>query len=282
MGIFPSISGAWRLSEEKFVKKLDVFSDLKLRAGYGLAGNNRIASYSSLALLESATYPSGENVSSGYARSGIPSVDLQWESNKTLNIGIDMGFWGQRLTITPEFYLNKSSHLLLNSKLPTSSGYSTMIRNVGKTRNIGFDLSISSVNIQSKGFTWTTDFNLSFNKNRIEALSGEDYFLEEAAFGYNQNTHKIAVDEPLGQFYGFKTLGLYQVEDFTYDAQTGIYTLNDGVPGRSDTTVQPGSWKFADINNDGVVDDNDRTVIGNANPDFMEVLPTASLIKDLT
>lgn len=281
-GFFPSISGAWRLSEEKFVKKLDVFSDLKLCAGYGLAGNNRIASYSSLALLESATYPSGENVSSGYARSGIPSVDLQWESNKTLNIGIDMGFWGQRLTITPEFYLNKSSHLLLNSKLPTSSGYSTMIRNVGKTRNIGFDLSISSVNIQSKGFTWTTDFNLSFNKNRIEALSGEDYFLEEAAFGYNQNTHKIAVDEPLGQFYGFKTLGLYQVEDFTYDAQTGIYTLNDGVPGRSDTTVQPGSWKFADINNDGVVDDNDRTVIGNANPDFMEVLPTASLIKDLT
>lgn len=267
-GFFPSISGAWRLSEEKFVKKLDVFSDLKLRAGYGLAGNNRIASYSSLALLESATYPSGENVSSGYARSGIPSVDLQWESNKTLNIGIDMGFWGQRLTITPEFYLNKSSHLLLNSKLPTSSGYSTMIRNVGKTRNIGFDLSISSVNIQAKGFTWTTDFNLSFNKNRIEALSGEDYFLEEAAFGYNQNTHKIAVDEPLGQFYGFKTLGLYQVEDFTYDAQTGIYTLNDGVPGRSDTTVQPGSWKFADINNDGVVDDNDRTVIGNANPDF--------------
>lgn len=281
-GFFPSISGAWRLSEEKFVKKLDVFSDLKLRAGYGLAGNNRIASYSSLALLESATYPSGENVSSGYARSGIPSVDLQWESNKTLNIGIDMGFWGQRLTITPEFYLNKSSHLLLNSKLPTSSGYSTIIRNVGKTHNIGFDLSISSVNIQSKGFTWTTDFNLSFNKNRIEALSGEDYFLEEAAFGYNQNTHKIAVDEPLGQFYGFKTLGLYQVEDFTYDAQTGIYTLNDGVPGRSDTTVQPGSWKFADINNDGVVDDNDRTVIGNANPDFMEVLPTASLIKDLT
>lgn len=155
-GFFPSISGAWRLSEEKFVKKLDVFSDLKLCAGYGLAGNNRIASYSSLALLESATYPSGENVSSGYARSGIPSVDLQWESNKTLNIGIDMGFWGQRLTITPEFYLNKSSHLLLNSKLPTSSGYSTMIRNVGKTRNIGFDLSISSVNIQSKGFTWTT------------------------------------------------------------------------------------------------------------------------------
>lgn len=267
-GFFPSISGAWRLSEEDFIKRLDVFSDLKLRAGYGLAGNNRIASYSSLDLLESATYPSGENVSPGYARSGIPSVELQWESNKTLNVGIDMGLWGQRLVITPEFYLNKSSHLLLNSKVPASSGYTTMIRNVGKTRNIGFDFAVSSVNIESKGFTWTTDFNLSFNKNRIEALSGEDYFLEEASFGYSQNTHKIEVGKPIGQFYGFKTLGLYQVDDFTYDASTRTYTLKDRISGRSDSKVQPGSWKFADINDDGIVDDNDRTVIGDANPDF--------------
>lgn len=267
-GFFPSISGAWRLSEEEFVKKLNVFSDLKLRAGYGLAGNNRVASYSSLDLLQSATYPSGESVSAGYAPRGIPSVELQWESNKTLNVGVDMGFLGQRITISPEFYLNKSSHLLLNSKVPTSSGYSTMLRNIGKTRNIGFDLSISSVNIQSKDFSWSTDLNLSFNRNRIEALSGEDYFLEEAAFGYNQNTHKIAVGEPLGQFYGFKTLGLYQVEDFTYDAATGTYTLKDGVPGRADSNVLPGSWKFADTDGNGIVDDNDRTVIGNANPDF--------------
>ena len=267
-GIFPSISGAWRLSEEEFVKKLDVFSDLKLRAGYGLAGNNRIASYSSLSLLQSVLYPSDESVSTGYAPRGIPSVELQWESNKTLNVGVDMGFLGQRITVSPEFYLNKSSHLLLNSKMPASSGYTTMLRNIGKTRNIGFDLSVSSVNIQSKDFTWSTDLNLSFNRNRIEALSGEDYFLEEAAFGYNQNTHKIAVGEPIGQFYGFKTLGLYQVEDFDYDAATKTYRLKEGTPGRSDSNVLPGSWKFADINGDGIVNDDDRTVIGNANPDF--------------
>lgn len=267
-GFFPSISGAWRLSEEEFVKKLNVFSDLKLRAGYGLAGNNRVASYSSLALLQSANYASNESIAPGYAPRGIPSVELQWESNKTLNVGVDMGFLGQRITISPEFYLNKSSHLLLNSKVPTSSGYSTMLRNVGKTRNIGFDLSISSVNIQTKDFTWSTDLNLSFNKNRIEALSGEDYFLEEASFGFNQNTHKIAVGEPIGQFYGFKTEGLYQVEDFNFDPATGRYTLKEGVPRRSDSEVLPGSWKFADTDGNGVVDDNDRTVIGNANPDF--------------
>lgn len=263
-GLFPSVSAAWRLSEEDFIKRLGVFSDLKLRAGYGLAGNNRISSYASLSLLSSATYPSGETISPGYAPTGIPSEELQWESNKTLNVGIDMGFFNQRLTISPEFYLNKSSNLLLNSKVPASSGYTTMLRNIGKTRNIGLDLTISSVNIQNENLVWSTDFNMSFNKNKIEALSGEDYFLEEAQFGFNQNTHKIAVDEPIGQFYGFKTIGLYQVDDFNYDSASGTYSLKDGVPVRDG--AQPGYWKFEDVNKDGVVDDNDRTVIGNANP----------------
>lgn len=263
-GLFPSVSAAWRLSEEDFIKRLGVFSDLKLRAGYGLAGNNRISSYASLSLLSSATYPSGETISPGYAPTGIPSEELQWESNKTLNVGIDMGFFNQRLTISPEFYLNKSSNLLLNSKVPASSGYTTMLRNIGKTRNIGLDLTISSVNIQNENLVWSTDFNMSFNKNKIEALSGEDYFLEEAQFGFNQNTHKIAVGEPMGQFYGFKTIGLYQVDDFNYDSASGTYTLKDGVPVRDG--AQPGYWKFEDVNKDGVVDDNDRTVIGNANP----------------
>ena len=263
-GLFPSVSAAWRLSEEDFIKRLGVFSDLKLRAGYGLAGNNRISSYASLSLLSSATYPSGETISPGYAPTGIPSEELQWESNKTLNVGIDMGFFNQRLTISPEFYLNKSSNLLLNSKVPASSGYTTMLRNIGKTRNIGLDLTISSVNIQNENLVWSTDFNMSLNKNKIEALSGEDYFLEEAQFGFNQNTHKIAVGEPIGQFYGFKTIGLYQVDDFNYDSASGTYTLKDGVPVRDG--VQPGYWKFEDVNKDGVVDDNDRTVIGNANP----------------
>lgn len=263
-GLFPSVSAAWRLSEEDFIKRLGVFSDLKLRAGYGLAGNNRISSYASLSLLSSATYPSGETISPGYAPTGIPSEELQWESNKTLNVGIDMGFFNQRLTISPEFYLNKSSNLLLNSKVPASSGYTTMLRNIGKTRNIGLDLTFSSVNIQNENLVWSTDFNMSFNKNKIEALSGEDYFLEEAQFGFNQNTHKIAVDEPIGQFYGFKTIGLYQVDDFNYDSASGTYSLKDGVPVRDG--AQPGYWKFEDVNKDGVVDDNDRTVIGNANP----------------
>ena len=265
-GIFPAVSASWRLIEEDFIKNLNAFSDLRLRAGYGLAGNNNIASYSSLDLLKSASYPSGETVTPGYTPSGIPNTELQWESNQTFNVGLDLGFFRQRLTITPEFYLNRSSHLLLNSKVPMSSGFTTMMRNIGKTRNIGVDLTVTSVNIDKNDFTWTTNLNISHNKNEIAALSGEVYFLEEATFGYNQNTHIIEVGKPVGQFYGFRTIGLYQVEDFDYDAATGTYTLKDEVPGRAG--VQPGYWKFEDVDEDGDIDDNDRTVIGNANPLF--------------
>lgn len=268
-GFFPSVSGAWRLGEEDFVKRLNVFSDLKLRVGYGLAGNNRIASYKSLDLLTSAGYPSGSSITPGYATAGIPSTDLQWESNRTLNIGIDMGFLEQRVIVSPEFYINKSDHLLLNSRVPTSSGHKNMMRNIGKTRNEGIDLTISSTNIQKKHFSWTTNFNISYNQNKIESLSGEDYFLEEASFGYSQKTHKIEVGKPIGQFYGYKTLGLYQVDDFTYNADTKTYLLKDGIPCMGDrTAVRPGMWKFANLNNDDVIDDADMTVIGNANPDF--------------
>ena len=265
-GVFPAVSASWRLNEEEFIKRLDVFSDFRLRAGYGLAGNNNIGSYASLDLLESASYPSGDSVSAGYAPSGIPNTELQWESNQTFNVGLDLGFFRQRLTVTPEFYLNKSSHLLLNSKVPASSGFTTMVRNVGKTRNMGVDLTITSVNIDRNDFTWTTNLNLSHNDNKIVALSGEDYFLEEATFGYNQNTHKIEVGKPIGQFYGFETIGLYQVDDFTYDSSTGTYTLKPGIPGRDG--VQPGYWKFKDEDGNGTIDDNDRKVIGNANPVF--------------
>ena len=105
-----------------------------------------------------------------------------------------------------------------------------MIRNIGKTQNIGVDLTISSVNIQKRNFTWNTNFNLSHNKNTIKALSGEQFFLEEAKFGYNQKTHKVEVGKSIGQFYGYRTLGLYQVEDFDYDPNTKKYTLKEGIP----------------------------------------------------
>lgn len=285
-GLFPSVSGAWRMAEEPFIKKLNVFSDLKLRIGYGLAGNNRISDFMSLETLSPVKYASGSDIISGYVPSRISSADLQWEANKTLNIGLDMGFLAQRLIITPEFYLNRSDHLLLNSRVPSSSGFSNMIRNVGETQNIGFDLAISSFNIQRKKFSWKTDFNISYNKNTIRALSGEDYFYEEFRFGWQQNTHKIEVGKAIGQFYGYKTIGLYQVDEFDYDPTTQKYTLKEDIPykGSDRNSVRPGDWKFANLDDTGdskgVVNEKDKTIIGSAAPDFYGGINNTFKYKD--
>lgn len=267
-GYFPSVSAAWRMVEEPFIQRLGVFSDLKLRAGYGLAGNNRIGSYRSLELLSSAGYPQGDSFAPGYAPYAIPSRDLKWESNATLNVGLDLGFFNQRLTVSPEFFYNRSSNLLLNSRVPTSSGYKNMLRNVGRTSNRGFDITLTSYNIVTRDFEWQTNFNISFNRNRVDRLSGESYFLEDAGANFGGKTHIIAVGKPVGQFYGFQTVGVYPVSDFDYDAATGTYTLKEGLPvPEYNTGVQPGHWKFRDTDGNGVINEEDKTVIGDANPD---------------
>lgn len=270
-GYFPAVSAAWRLGEEEFIKKLGIFSDLKFRIGYGLAGNNRIGSYNSLAILESITIASGDGTASGYAPAQIPNPDLKWEANKTFNLGMDFGFFNQRLTISPEFYINKSSNLLLSAELPYSSGFQTMVINAGETKNTGVDLTINSANISTKDFTWNTALTLSHNKNKIEALTGEAEQLYEAKFGFNLNTHRLAVGAPIGQFYGYITDGLYQVSDFNYDAATKTYTLKDGVPYTGNkNNVQPGMWKFKNLDGseDNLITEEDKTVIGDATPKF--------------
>ncbi len=280
-GYFPAVSAAWRLGEEEFIKNLNIFSDLKIRMGYGLAGNNRIGSYNSLALLNSLNTAMGNALVPGYASTRIANPELKWESNKTFNFGIDFGFLDQRITVSPEFYINKSNNLLLNAQLPLSSGYATMMVNAGATKNMGVDLTINTHNIAGKNFNWTTTLTLSHNRNTVEALTGEQVQLYEAMFGYNQNTHRLAVGEPIGQFYGFITEGLYQVDEFDYDPSTQKYTLKDGIPYKGDrNSVQPGDWKFRNMNDDNVIDDNDRTVIGNASPKLYGGLNNNFTYKD--
>lgn len=272
-GYFPAVSAAWRLSEEKFIKDLGVFSDLKLRIGYGLAGNNRISSYQSLAIMSSVTAAKENGAQAGYASKQVPNPDLKWEANKTFNLGVDFGFLNQRITLSPEFYINKSSNLLLNAKLPYSSGYTTMMINAGETQNTGVDITLNTVNIQNKNFTWNTSVTFSHNKNKVNKLTGEDVQLYLASFGYSGAgaSHQIGVGQPLGQFYGYVTDGLYQVSDFDYDAATGKYTLKDGVPYHGNKQdVQPGYWKFKNVDGseDNLITESDKTIIGNASPKF--------------
>lgn len=282
-GYFPAFSAAWRLGEEEFIKNLNIFSDLKVRLGYGMAGNNRIDSYVSLPMLTSVTYPNGDSTQPNSVSKQIPNPNLKWEANKTFNFGLDFGFFNQRLTISPEFYINRSSNLLLNAKLPTSSGYDSMVINAGETENKGIDLTINSTNIMTKDFTWNTAVTLSHNKNSVKKLTGEDVQLWEASFGYNQNTHIIGVNQPLGQMYGYVTDGLYQVSDFDYDEATKTYTLKDGVPySGKKTDVKPGMWKFKNVDGseDNKITENDKTVIGNAYPKFYGGINNTFTYKD--
>ena len=282
-GYFPAFSAAWRLGEEEFIKNLNIYSDLTVRLGYGMAGNNRIDSYVSLPMLTSVTYPNGDSTQPGYVSKQIPNPNLKWEANKTFNFGLDFGFFNQRLTISPEFYINRSSNLLLNAKLPTSSGYDSMVINAGETENKGIDLTINSTNIMTKDFTWNTAVTLSHNKNSVKKLTGEDVQLWEASFGYNQNTHIIGVNQPLGQMYGYVTDGLYQVSDFDYDEATKTYTLKDGVPySGKKTDVKPGMWKFKNVDGseDNKITENDKTVIGNAYPKFYGGINNTFTYKD--
>lgn len=284
-GYFPAFSAAWRLGEEEFIKDLNIFSDLKFRIGYGLAGNNRIGSYSSLAIMSSVTYPNGNSAQSGYASKQVPNPDLKWEANKTFNVGLDFGFFDQRLTISPEFYINRSSNLLFDARLPNSSGYSSMTINAGETENKGIDLTINSVNITNKNFSWNTTVTLSHNKNSVKQLTGEKVQLYLADMGVKGagSSHKIGVGEPLGQFYGYISDGLYQVSDFDYDAASGKYTLKDGIPYRGEKNkVQPGMLKFKNIDGseDNKITEDDKTVIGNAFPKFYGGINNTFTYKD--
>ena len=154
--------------------------------------------------MNSVTAANGNGAQAGYASRQVPNPDLKWEANKTFNIGIDFGFLNQRITFSPEFYINRSSNLLLNAKLPNSSGYTSMVINAGETQNSGVDLTINTANIVSKDFTWNTSVTFSHNKNKVKKLTGEDVQLYLANFGYSGAgaSHQIGVNQPLGQFYG--------------------------------------------------------------------------------
>ncbi|MDE7442560.1 MAG: SusC/RagA family protein, partial [Muribaculaceae bacterium] len=147
----------------------------------------------------------------------------------------------------------------------------SMVINAGETENKGVDLTINSYNIVTRDFSWSTGLTFSHNKNTVRKLTGEDVQLWEAKFGYNQNTHIIGLNQPLGQMYGYVTEGLYQVSDFDYDAATGVYSLKDGIPYMGDkANVKPGMWKFKNVDGseDNKITEDDKTVIGKANPLF--------------
>lgn len=278
-GYFPSGSLAWAFGREKFVSEpLPWLSNGKLRASWGLTGNNRIGSYDYMAKLATSSdvykYAWDSVLSSGFTLASMANYDLKWETTEQLDLGLDLGFLDGRINLTLDYYIKTTKDLLLNAEVPASSGYARATLNIGKLRNKGLEISLESTNIQNRDFSWTSNFNIAFNRNEIVALnSGQEQMTSYVTWDnlYNNMPAYISkVGESAGKMYGFIYEGTYKYEDFdqTVDANGNtIYTLKPEIPRISDS-VQPGDPKYRKLTDDGTnkITDKDRTVIGNGHP----------------
>ena len=270
-GYFPSVSVGWRMIEEEFISDLNVFSNLKLRAGWGATGNNRVPNESAYSLMASNSengYVFGNNLSKGFYVSKLADANLKWETTYQYNAGIDFGLLDGRLSATIDVYKKNTKDLLLDAAMAPSTSFKTIWTNVGEVENKGIEFSFTSRNIETDDFTWTTNFNISMNRNKVIELTGGATELKTDPQWNSKITEYQYISEvgsSVGQFYGLKSDGLYQVEDFNYVNGQG-YVLKEDVPMNGSSAVIPGSVKYKDLNNDGNIDEKDRTVIGSAEP----------------
>ncbi|MDP4271256.1 MAG: TonB-dependent receptor, partial [Bacteroidota bacterium] len=258
-GYFPSASVAWQASKESFVKEFsdDIkLSNLKVRFSAGETGNQEIPVYKSKSLLSGYAYPTnGTSTLTGYAPSQLGNENLKWETTAQYDGGIDLGFFKDRISLSVDAYYKKTSDLLLNVPTATSTGYSSVLKNIGSVENKGFEITLNTQNIKTKDFNWSTDITYSVNRNKVLSLSqGITTLLVSSEL---QTGSAIVVGQPLGTFWGYKTDGLYR-------STSEI----PATPLLSNTKV--GDVKYVDISGEGAITQaKDMTVIGNAQPKFI-------------
>ena len=278
-GYFPSFSAAWNASNEPWLKDIDWLSNLKVRTGWGMVGNDRISSYLSLDLYDSKKYGVGSSQTIVLSPAHLPNPNLKWEAAMTTNLGIDAGFFADRLNVTIDAFIKDSKDLLLAQDLTLASGFASQQQNVGKLRNMGIEFTLNSINISKKNFSWTTDFNISFIRNTLVSLdSGKQYMLSKSNMttSYAAYDYIAQVGQPLGNMYGYVFDGVYQYSDFevhpdgSYHLRPGVVDISGyaGIKPEEFADKYPGFVKYKDLDGDGKITDADRTVIGNGQPDF--------------
>ena len=272
---FPSVALAWRAGEEAFIKQFPVISELKLRASYGVTGNNNIGDYNYQSYQTAANYAFGANSGTrvfGFSPNGVAIRDLGWETNTQVDAGFDLGLFRDRIYLTVAAYQRNTTDLLLNRNIPAVLGYATRaLANVGEVRNRGLEFQLNTANIQGKDFTWSTSANLSINRNQVMALAGQnDQLLYDAVFGYTSSIRVVA-GQPLGLFYGYTQEGVYK-------DQADV----DASPKWAAGATVPGDIKYKDINGDGKIDTQDIGIIGNPFPSFTYGLQNTFAYKSLS
>lgn len=275
-GYFPSASVAWNFNRENLLKQLDWLSNGKLRFSWGLTGNNRTSTpydfYSQVTTSPGSTasfdYVIDGKIVSGYYPNNMENEKLKWETTEQYDLGLDLGFFGGRIKFTADAYLKNTRDLLLNATIPASSGYTSAMINVGSIRNKGLELTLDLIPVQKKNFEWSTNFNVGINRNTVTSLSTDQVTLISSV-SWNQSfssqyPYITKVGMPTGMMFGYLYEGTYKADDFVNGE-----TLRDGIAYLSSlqrSAIRPGDPKYKDINNDGIVDENDRTVIGCGQP----------------
>ena len=251
-GNFPSLAFSWRASNESFFKEaFPAVNDLKIRASFGTTGNQEIGQYQSLSTLYNLNYLFGNKIVTGFASQRIPNKNLGWETTYQYDGGLDIALFNSRLQFTLDYYYKKTTDLLLNVEIPWTSGYASSLQNFGSVSNKGFEFGLKTRNLNGK-FIWNTDVNFSFNRNQVLTIG-------TGAQSYISGNYIIKIGEPLGTFYGTQIDGILQKGE---ESTKGAFTGN-AVP-------KAGDRLYKDIDGDGkFTTANDRTIIGNAQPDFI-------------
>ncbi|MGA0559235.1 SusC/RagA family TonB-linked outer membrane protein [Larkinella sp. VNQ87] len=249
-GTFPSFSAAYRLSDESFMKPFSFISDLKIRASYGISGNNLIPNYASQGLLSISRNVSGGNVISGVVPSSLANDVLTWEQSVQTNLGLDLGLFNNRLSLVVDAYRSHKKDLLLNVILPAASGFSSSLQNIGEVENKGLELTINSENIRKGGFQWNTDFNISWNRNKVLALNSETARIQTSDYQVAQ------VGYPISSFRLLNIQGVFRTQEEVNASP------------KQHPRVQPGDFRYEDADGNGTITQADRTIVGTPWPDF--------------
>ncbi|WP_315817304.1 SusC/RagA family TonB-linked outer membrane protein [Paraflavitalea speifideaquila] len=282
-GYFPSVSVAWRVSEEDFMQSLGFIDDLKIRASYGEAGNNRIDldRWKTTYMISDVRTIGFADVANPYyvfASSELPNPSLKWETTITRNMGLDFSLFANRVTGSLDVYWNTTKGLLVKEPIPQLTGYTSQMINIGQTSNKGIELGLNANLITKKDFTLSAVLNFGTNTSRIDALGAANMLTLNSNWASTdlkaQDDYRVIVGQTVGLMYGFVTDGFYTSDDFqSYNPATNTYTLKDKVANvgalMGGLSLRPGLLRLKDLNGDGVITaDKDRQVIGNAMPKF--------------
>lgn len=260
LGYFPSGSFAWKFDQEDFIKKLDIFSSGKVRVSYGITGNDRISSGLTAANFSASSESSytlnGVDQLSGTALASLPNPNLKWEKTGALDIGLDVGFLRNRIILEADYYNKQTKDLLLYESIPPSNGYTTQIGNAGKTENKGFELSLQTTNLTGK-FKWSSTLTFSYNKNKVLSLGKNNTPLYVGSLKPDgaadfESPFIVKVGEPIDAIYGYKYAGVIQNDD-------PVLTTTQ-------KNSKAGDPKFVDVNKDGVINADDRVILGTGIP----------------